>query len=38
MELFEKIDSVAHYNHQDSNGGGALNFVKNLGGVVEAQQ
>ena len=37
MELFEKVDSVAHYNYQDSNGG-PLNFVKHLGGVVGAQQ
>jgi hypothetical protein len=28
MELFEKVDYVAHYNYQDSNGG-PLNFVKN---------
>ena len=27
MELFEKVDFVAHYNYQDSNGG-PLNFVK----------
>jgi hypothetical protein len=27
MELFEKVDSVAHYNYQDSNRG-PLNFVK----------
>jgi hypothetical protein len=26
-ELFEKVDSVAHYNYQDSNRG-PLNFVK----------
>jgi hypothetical protein len=37
MELFEKVDSVAHYNYQDSNRG-PLNFVKNIGGVVGAQQ
>jgi hypothetical protein len=27
MELFEKVDYVAHYNYQDSNGA-PLNFVK----------
>ena len=27
MELFENVDSVAHHNYQDSNGG-PLNFVK----------
>ena len=37
MELFEKVDSIAHYNYQDYNGG-PLNFVKTLGGVVGAQQ
>jgi hypothetical protein len=31
MELFEKVDSVAHYNYQDSNGG-PLKFVKIRGG------
>jgi hypothetical protein len=36
MELFEKVDSVAHYNYQDSNRG-PLNFAKNIGGVVGAQ-
>jgi hypothetical protein len=37
MELFEKVDFVAHFNYQDSNRG-PLNFVKNIGGVVGAQQ
>jgi hypothetical protein len=37
MKLFEKVDSVAHYNYQDSNGA-PLNFVKTLVGVVRAQQ
>ena len=37
MELFEKVDSVAHYNYQDSNGG-PFKFCKNLGGIVGAQQ
>ena len=37
MELFENVDSVAHYNYQDSNGG-PLNFVKIQGGVVGVQQ
>ena len=27
MKLFENVDSVAHHNYQDSNGG-PLNFVK----------
>jgi hypothetical protein len=33
MELFEKVDSVAHYNFQDSNGG-PLNFVKIYGELL----
>jgi hypothetical protein len=37
MKLFEKVDSVAHHNYQDSNEWGPLNFVKTLGGVVGAQ-
>jgi hypothetical protein len=36
MELFEKVDSVAHYNYQESNRG-LFKFCKNLGGVVGAQ-
>jgi hypothetical protein len=37
MELFEKVDSVAHYNYQDSNGG-PFKFCKTkLGGFVGAQ-
>ena len=31
MELFEKVDSVAHYNYQDSNGG-PFNFFKTFRG------
>jgi hypothetical protein len=36
MKLFEKVDSVAHYNYQDSNGG-PIKFCKNIGGFVGAQ-
>jgi hypothetical protein len=31
MELFEKVDSVAHYNYQDFNGG-AFKFCKKCRG------
>ena len=31
MELFEKVDSVAHYNYQDSNGG-SFKFCKKFRG------
>jgi hypothetical protein len=37
MKLFENVDSVAHHNYQDSNGG-LFKFCKNLGGFVGAQQ
>jgi hypothetical protein len=32
MKLFEKVDSVAHYNYQDSNGGvvGAQQLVGHI--------
>jgi hypothetical protein len=33
MELFENVDSIAHYNYQDSNRG-PLNFVKIWGALL----